>query len=74
MHIKKEPNIIFLSIALISADIQIFHQLTQIGGNISMSKTNIVTLAGFDSSHLSTRLDNNLFQGLDNVIFSPRHP
>ena len=43
------------------------HYLTQIGGNISMPYTSIMALMGFDSSPLSIRLHEVLFNNTDDV-------
>ena len=70
-NIKKEPNLIYISIAPITEDMQVFHHLTQIGGNISMPKPHIVALSGFGSSPISIRLHDELFDDSDQVIVPP---
>ena len=66
-NIKKEPNLIYISIAPITEDIQVFHHLTQIGGNMSMQSPQIVALSGFGSSPTSIRLHDELFDDSDQV-------
>ena len=70
-NIKDEPNLIHLSIAPISEDVQAFHHLTQIGGNIATPVPMIVALSGFDSNPLPIRLDSDLFLDSDDVVVPP---
>ena len=60
-NIKTEQNLIFLSAAPITEEIQVVHHLTQIGGNISCPKTMIVGLVGFGASARPVRFDNDIF-------------
>ena len=66
-NIKTEPNLIYLSIAPITEEIQIVHHLTEIGGNISVPKKMIVGLAGFGASARSVRFDNDVFDDYEKV-------
>ena len=56
-NIKKEPNLMYLSVEPIAKAVQIIHHLTAIRGNIAMPETVLVAISGFGSSPLAVRLD-----------------
>ena len=60
-NIKKEPNLVYLSVELITKSIKIIHHLTAIGGNIAIPETVLVDISGFGSSPLAVRLDPKIF-------------
>ena len=61
-NIKKEPNLVYLSVEPITKAVQIIHHLTAIGGNIAMPETIVVAISGFGASPLAVRLDPKLFE------------
>ena len=66
-NVITEKNLIFLSVAPITEEIQVVHHLTQIGGNTSFPKTMMVGLVGFGSSARPVRFDNNIFDEHVNI-------
>ena len=56
-NIKKEPNLVYLSVGPITKSVQIIHHLTAIGGNIAMPETIFVAISDFGASPLAVRLD-----------------
>ena len=59
--IKKEPNLMYLSVEPITKAVQIIHHLTAIGGNIAMPETVLVAISDFGASPLAVRLDPKSF-------------
>ena len=60
-NIKREPNLMYLSVEPITKAVQIINHLTAIGGNIAMPETIFVAISGFGASPLAVRLDLKLF-------------
>ena len=60
-NIKKEPNLMYLSVEPITKAVQIIHHLTAIGGNIAITETIFVAILGFGASPLAVRLDPKMF-------------
>ena len=60
-NIKKEPNLIYLSVEPITKAVLMIHHLMAIGGNIAMPETIFVAISGFGASPLAVRLDPKLF-------------
>ena len=56
-NIKKELNLMYLSVEPITKSVQIIHYLTAIRGNIAMPETIFVAISGFGASPLAVRLD-----------------
>ena len=54
-NIKKEPNLMYLSVEPIIKDVQIIHHLTAIGGNIAMLETIFVAISGFGNFFVDTK-------------------
>ena len=65
--IKKEPNLIFLSVEPISGNIQILHHLTILGGSIAMPDSVVVALKGFSSLPVILRLDDDFLTDTDST-------
>ena len=64
-NIKKEPNLVYLSVEPITKSVQIIHRLTAIGGNIAMPETVLVAISGFCASPLAVRIDPKIFDGTE---------
>ena len=64
-NIKKEPNLMYLSVEAIIKSIQIIHHLMAIRGNITMPETVLVAISGFGSSPFAVRLDPKIFDGTE---------
>ena len=60
-NIKKEPNLMYLSVEPITKAVQIIHHLTAIRGNIAMPETALVAISGFFSSPLAVCLNPKIF-------------
>ena len=56
-NIKKELNMMFLTVEPITKDIQFLHHVSAIGGNIAMPNSIIVAISGFGANALAVRLD-----------------
>ena len=65
--IKKEPNLIALSVAPITKSIQVFHHVTEIGGCIANPDKSIIALSGFDTKASSVHLSPDIFTSVSNV-------
>ena len=63
--IKKEPNLIFLTVEPISGNIQVIHHLTILGESIAMPDIVIVALKGFSPLPLALRLDEDFLEDTD---------
>ena len=64
-NIKKEPNLMYLSVEPITKAVQIIHHLTAIGGKIAMPETIFVAISGFVASLLAFPLDPICFDDTD---------
>ena len=64
-NIKKEPNLMYLSVEPITRVIQIIHHLKAIRGNIAMPETIFVAISGFGASPLAVRLDPKSFNNTE---------
>ena len=60
-NIKKDANLIYLSVEPITKAVQIIHKFTAIEGNITIPETIFVAISGFGASALAVRLDPKLF-------------
>ena len=60
-NIKKEPNLMYLSVEPITKAFLIIHHLNVIRENIAMPETIFVAISGFDASPLAVRLDPKRF-------------
>ena len=69
-NIKEELNLIYFLVAPITEELQTFHHLTHIGGNISMPDSILVALIGFGPSSIPIRLPETHFK-LSNDVTIP---
>ena len=60
-NLVDKPNLISISIAPITNDIQVFHHMTKIGGVLSNPTESLVALKGFSSSASPVQFDFELF-------------
>ena len=61
---------VHLTVAPISGDIQGFHHVTQIGGNIAIPVPHEIGLSGFGSNPIPARLAQDIFDDLNDVVVS----
>ena len=66
-NIKKEKDLIFLSVESITKQIQVFHHVTFIGGTIGNPDELLVGLSGFSSETRAIQLDPEILGMADEV-------
>ena len=72
-NIRKEPNLMYLSVQSITKAVQIIHHLTAIGGNIAMPENIFVAMSGFGASPLAVHLNPIFFTTPKNLKFPHGH-